>query len=234
MKVAIVVFPGSNCDADALYALRDVLHADAAYVWHKQTSLPVDTRLVVLPGGFSYGDYLRSGAIARFSPIMPAVAAFARDGGHVLGICNGFQILTEAGLLPGVLNKNTGLKFVCQQVRLRVENASTPFTSRAQVGDVLKMPVAHHDGCYYAPASVLDDLEAHGDVLLRYVDENGKATDAANPNGSLRSIAGIRNRAGNVYGLMPHPERACEPALSSADGLMLLGSICDALGGGAA
>jgi phosphoribosylformylglycinamidine synthase len=211
VKVAVVRFPGSNCDADALHAARQAGHA-AGFVWHRETGLG-GADVVVLPGGFSYGDYLRPGAIARFSPVMQAVIAHARAGGPVIGICNGFQILCEAHLLPGQLVRNAGLAFVCREVAIRVESTATPFTARYTAGQVLRMPVAHGDGRYVADDATLDRLEAEGRVVFRYA--------ADNPNGALRDIAGIRNEAGNVLGMMPHPERAVEPLLGSADGAPL-------------
>jgi phosphoribosylformylglycinamidine synthase len=230
MKFAIVVFPGSNCDHDAYHAAKHVLGQEAEFVWHKETSL-AGADIVVLPGGFSHGDYLRTGAIARFSPVMTAVAAFARAGGPVLGICNGFQILCEAGLLPGAMLRNRDLKFHCEHVRIRVEQTDTPFTARASKGQVLRIPVAHGEGNYYAEPAVASELEAAGRVIFRYCDPNGDITDAANPNGALNNIAGICSERRNVLGLMPHPERACEPALGSADGLVLFESIVTELAG---
>jgi phosphoribosylformylglycinamidine synthase len=217
VKAAVVVFPGSNCDHDTLHVLGSVAGFDARPVWHREESLG-DCDLVVLPGGFSYGDYLRTGAIARFSPIMEAVGAFAREGGHVLGICNGFQILQEAGLLPGAMLRNRGLKFVCRHVRLRVERSDTPFTQAYRAGQVLSLPIAHNEGNFYASPDELERLERNGQVLLRYATERGEAIDAGNPNGSLHNIAGILNEAGNVLGMMPHPERASETCLGSEDG----------------
>jgi phosphoribosylformylglycinamidine synthase len=224
MKFAIVVFPGSNCDHDAYHAVKHVLGQDAAFVWHKETSLQ-GADAVILPGGFSHGDYLRTGAIARFSPVMAPVADFAARGGPVLGICNGFQILLEAGLLEGAMLRNRTLKFLSQPVRIRVERADTPFTALAAPGQVLTMPIAHGEGNYFAPADVLARLEANGQVVFRYVDAHGDPTDQANVNGSLHSIAGVCNAARNVVGLMPHPERACESRLGSTDGLVLLESV---------
>ncbi len=218
--VAVPVFPGSNDDRDAVAALERV-GARAVAVWHDEGELPPRTAAVVLPGGFSYGDYLRCGAIARFSPIMRAVTAFARDGGLVLGICNGFQILTEAGLLPGVLRPNASLTFVCRDVRLRVERTDSPFTSRCDERRVITIPVKHGDGCWFAPPEVVAELEANGQILLRY--ERGE-----NPNGAVGDVAGLCNEAGNVFGLMPHPEHAVDPLLGSTDGALLLGSLVDA------
>jgi len=228
MTFAVVVFPGSNCDHDAYHAARHVLGQDARFVWHKETSLG-DADVVILPGGFSHGDYLRTGAIARFSPIMKAVSAFADRGGPVLGICNGFQVLLECGLLPGAMLRNRDVRFHCEHVHVRVERADTPFTSRATAGRTLRIPIAHGEGNYYADPATITELESHGQVIFRYVDAHGEATDAANPNGSLHNIAGICNAARNVVGLMPHPERACEIALGSRDGLVLFESAVDAV-----
>jgi phosphoribosylformylglycinamidine synthase I len=228
MKVAVVVFPGSNCDHDSYHAATRVLGQQAECIWHKDTSLN-GADAVILPGGFAHGDYLRTGAIARFSPIMPAVLDFARRGGPVLGICNGFQVLLEAGLLPGAMLRNRDLKFHCEQVYVRVERADTPFTAAARQGQVLKMPVAHGEGNYFAPPDVVADLESSGRVVFRYCDARGEATDASNPNGSVNGIAGICSERRNVVGLMPHPERACESALGSADGLVLFESVVSAL-----
>ena len=224
MKFAVVVFPGSNSDHDAYYAAKDVLGQEAAYVWHKDTSLG-DADVVILPGGFSHGDYLRTGAIARFSPIMDAVVAFAKAGGPVLGICNGFQILTECGLLPGAMLRNRDLKFHCEFLNVRIDQVDTPFTAAAAKGDVLRMPIAHGEGNYYAPPEVIEALERDRRVIFRYVDDAGQAIEAANPNGSINSIAGICNETRNVVGLMPHPERACQTMVGSADGRVVLESV---------
>lgn len=223
MKVAVVVFPGSNSDVDAYYAASRVLGAEATLVWHKDTDLG-GPDVVILPGGFAHGDYLRTGAIARFSPIMGAVTAFAGRGGAVLGICNGFQVLLEAGLLPGAMVRNRDIKFVSTHVPVRVEQTDTPFTAACRAGQVLRLPIAHGEGNYYAPPEVLAGLEANRQVIFRYVDERGEATPAGNPNGSLGNIAGICNAGRNVVGLMPHPERACEAALGSDDGRVVLAS----------
>jgi phosphoribosylformylglycinamidine synthase len=225
---AVVVFPGSNCDHDAEYAIRHAIGHEARFVWHKETTLG-GADVVVLPGGFSHGDYLRTGAIARFSPIMAAVRAFADAGGPVLGICNGFQVLLECGLLPGAMLRNRDLTFHCEMVRLRVERTDTPFTRNAVAGQVLRMPIAHGEGNYYAPAETIAELEADGRVVFRYVDAAGQATDAANPNGSIAGIAGITSAARNVVGLMPHPERACEAVVGSADGRVLFQSVVASL-----
>jgi phosphoribosylformylglycinamidine synthase subunit PurQ / glutaminase len=230
MKFAVIVFPGSNCDHDAHYTAEHVFGQDAEFVWHKETSLK-GADVVILPGGFSHGDYLRTGAIARFSPIMAAIADFARTGGPVLGICNGFQVLLEAGLLPGAMLRNRDLKFHCEHVWLRTEQTDTPFTMRASRGQVLKVPIAHGEGNYFADPDVIDLLESSGRVVFRYCDPNGQVTDAANPNGSLHNIAGICNEARNVVGLMPHPERACEAALGSEDGRVMFESVIGALTG---
>jgi phosphoribosylformylglycinamidine synthase subunit PurQ / glutaminase len=218
--VVVPVFPGSNDDRDAVAAL-ELVGARAARVWHDEPEMPAETAAVVLPGGFSYGDYLRCGAIARFSPIMRAVGGFAAGGGLVLGICNGFQILTEAGLLPGVLRLNASLTFVCRDVRVRVERGGLPFTARAAVGSELTLPVKHGEGCWFADDALLADLEARGQIALRYA-------AGENPNGAVADVAGVCNEAGNVLGLMPHPEHAVDPLLGSSDGAVLLGSLVDA------
>jgi phosphoribosylformylglycinamidine synthase len=228
LTFAIVVFPGSNCDHDSYHAAKDVLGQDAVCIWHKETSL-AGADVVILPGGFAHGDYLRTGAIARFSPIMPAVVDFAGRGGPVLGICNGFQVLLESGLLPGAMLRNRDLRFHCEQVGIRVERTDTPFTARARERQVLRMPVAHGEGNYFAPPELLRQLEDSGRVVFRYCDERGEAVDAANINGSAHNIAGICNEGRNVVGLMPHPERACEASLGSADGLLLFESVVSAL-----
>ena len=233
MKAGIVRFPGSNCDEDAYHAIADHLGQTAVYLWHKDHDLQ-DVDLVILPGGFSYGDYLRAGAIARFSPIMQEVVAHAKRGGLVLGICNGFQIACEAGLLPGALLRNASLRFVSAPVTMRVESIATRFTSQYHLGQHVRIPVAHGDGRYTADADTLARLEGDGQVVFRYVDAHGEATAASNPNGSLRNIAGIVSAAGNVLGMMPHPERALEPALGSVDGAPLFASILETLTGAAA
>ncbi|HWK90600.1 MAG TPA: phosphoribosylformylglycinamidine synthase subunit PurQ [Longimicrobium sp.] len=229
MKIGVVTFPGSNCDYDCYKAVQEVLGADAVYLWHKEHDLQgVDA--VFLPGGFSYGDYLRAGAIAAHSPIMREVIAFATEGGTVAGVCNGFQILCEAGLLPGALIRNRSLKFRSRPVHLRVEQSAPPFTSAYRVGQVLRsVPIAHGEGCYAADEHVLDGLEAEGRVVFRYCDVDGGVTAEANPNGSARGIAGIVNTAGNVLGMMPHPERAVDPLLGSTDGRGLFRSLADHL-----
>ena len=216
-RIAVVVFPGSNDDRDAVLAFER-LGAEAVPVWHADPELP-EVGAVALPGGFSYGDYLRCGAIARFAPVMDAVQRFAEEGGLVLGICNGFQVLCEAGLLPGVLRPNESLSFVCRDVALRVERTDTPFTSRAEPGQRVTIPVKHGEGCFFADEELLAELESDGRVLLRYED---------NPNGSVAGVAGVANREGNVFGLMPHPEHAIDPLLGSTDGTLILGSLVDA------
>lgn len=224
MRFGVIVFPGSNCDHDCYYALKHVHNQDVEFVWHKQTSLG-HFDAIVLPGGFSYGDYLRTGAIARFSPVMNAVVDFAEKGGIVLGICNGFQILCEAGLLPGALMRNQSLRFVCRFVYLRVENTQTAFTSNCAPHDVLQIPVAHAEGRYYADAETLLRLNDNGQVLFRYCDPDGHISAEANPNGSLENIAGITNEKGNVMGMMPHPDRCYEEILNSSDGAIIFSSI---------
>lgn len=224
MKAGIVTFPGSNCDHDAYAVFKHVLKTDVTFLWHKDSDVQ-DCDLIILPGGFSYGDYLRCGAIARFSPIMNAVVRFAQSGGLVLGICNGFQVLTECGLLPGALIRNRQLRFSCRQVHLRVERTDTPFTHVCRTGDVLMMPIAHGEGNYYHFSGDVQKLEDSGQVLFRYVDPQGTVTDSANPNGSINNIAGICNSRRNVAGLMPHPERAVETVLGSTDGLRLFESV---------
>jgi len=228
MTFAVVVFPGSNCDHDAYHAVKHVLGQDARFIWHKEPSLG-DADVVILPGGFSHGDYLRTGAIARFSPVMKAVTEFAEAGGPVLGICNGFQVLLECGLLPGAMLRNRDVRFHCEFVHVRVEQTDTLFTGRCEVGQRLRIPIAHGEGNYYAPPETIAELEASKRVVFRYVDERGEATAAANPNGSLHNIAGICNARRNVVGLMPHPERACELMVGSRDGLVLLESVTSAL-----
>jgi phosphoribosylformylglycinamidine synthase len=228
MKFAVVVFPGSNCDHDAYHAAKHVLREDVELIWHKDSSLK-GADVVILPGGFAHGDYLRTGAIARFSPIMQAVKTFAAGGGPVLGICNGFQILLEAGLLPGAMLRNRSLHFQCEHVHVRVEHTDTPFTAAAKPHQILRIPIAHGEGNYYAEPDVIDRLERNRQVIFRYVTSSGQETDAANPNGSIHNIAGITNDARNVVGLMPHPERACELAVGSADGLMVFQSALKAL-----
>jgi phosphoribosylformylglycinamidine synthase subunit PurQ / glutaminase len=228
VKFAVVVFPGSNCDYDAYHAAKHVLGHATAFAWHKDTSLG-GADVVILPGGFAHGDYLRTGAIARFSPIMGSVKEFADRGGPVLGICNGFQILLEAGLLPGAMLRNRGLKFLCEHVSLRVEETDTPFTAACRNGQLLSIPINHGEGNYFASDDVLDGLERDRRVIFRYVDAAGRPTEAANPNGAARNIAGICSERRNVLGMMPHPERACESVLGSGDGLVLFESVVQTL-----
>ena len=228
---AVVQFPGSNDDRDARFALKSILGAAAELVWHQRAELPGGTAAVLLPGGFSYGDYLRCGAMAKYSPIMAAVSRFAEAGGPVLGVCNGFQVLCEAGLLPGVLVRNHHLHFVCDFVHVRVESVVPIFTSRARAGQVLRLPIKHGEGAYCVPPEQLPELERSGQIVLRYCEPDGSVTAAANPNGAVANIAGVRNARGNVMGLMPHPEHAVEPAIGGTDGLVLLGSLVDAVSG---
>jgi phosphoribosylformylglycinamidine synthase subunit PurQ / glutaminase len=228
MKFGVVVFPGSNCDHDTYHVLSKVIGQPVDFIWHRQSTLN-GCDAVILPGGFSYGDYLRTGAIARFSPVMGAVKEFAARGGMVLGICNGFQILCEAGLLPGALLRNANLKFICEHVNMRVETTDTPFTNRCQRGQVLSVPIAHGDGNYYCDAATLAELQRDNRIIFRYADEHGQLSKASNPNGSLDNIAGICNRERNVLGLMPHPERASEMLLSSQDGRIIFFSLADTL-----
>ncbi len=226
MKWGVVRFPGSLDDNDALYALADVMGQEASMLWHKDTALG-GAECIVLPGGFSYGDYLRAGAIARFSPIMRSVEKFAADGGLVIGTCNGFQVLCEAHLLPGALTRNRSLSFICDRVHVRVENAGTPFTRSMRQGDVLKLPIKHGEGLYVAPEDELRQMEERGQVLLRYCDAGGHDSEAANLNGSMRAIAGVANERFNVFGLMPHPEHAVEAMLGGTDGLKIFESIAE-------
>ena len=227
MNFAVVQFPASNCDQDAIHAVR-VLGHSARYVWHKDNTLGA-ADAVIVPGGFSYGDYLRCGAIARFSPVMQAVKQFAENGGLVLGICNGFQVLTEAGLLPGALVRNRDLEFHCEHIHLKTLAADTPFTNRIPAGKLLRIPIAHGEGCYFADDETLALLKAGNRILWQYCDASGEPTEASNPNGSLLSIAGICNESRNVAGLMPHPERASEPVLGSADGRLIFESLIYAM-----
>ncbi|MBI4330255.1 MAG: phosphoribosylformylglycinamidine synthase subunit PurQ [Chloroflexi bacterium] len=230
MKFGVITFPGTWSDADCYYSLKEIMKQDVRYVWHKDTDLS-DLDCVVLPGGFSYGDYLRAGAIARFSPVMAAVERFAASGKLVLGICNGFQILCEAGLLPGALMTNSHLEYRCQWVNLRTENSSSPFSNRCGVGQVVRIPISHHDGNYYADDGTVAALERQNRVIFRYCNAAGEPAPDANPNGSLHNIAGVINEGGNVLGMMPHPERACEEVLGGADGNLVWGSIVDFLRG---
>ena len=224
MKFGIVVFPGSNCDEDAFHAARDVFGQQADYLWHKDTDLK-GSDVVILPGGFAHGDYLRTGAMARFSPIMGPVRAFAERGGPVLGICNGFQILLESGLLPGAMLRNRELKYRCEHVHLRVEQIDTPFTGASRAGQVLRIPIGHGEGNYFAPPELLRQLDANRQIVFRYTDPDGKVDDRWNPNGSVGAIAGLCNQSRNVVGMMPHPERACEPLLGGVDGRMIFESV---------
>jgi phosphoribosylformylglycinamidine synthase len=228
MKFGVVVFPGSNCDHDAFYAISNILKKPVEFIWHQSQDL-ANCDAIILPGGFAHGDYLRTGAIARFSPVMKAVEKFAKSGGMVLGICNGFQILLEAGLLPGAMMRNSGLRYICRHVLIRVEQTDTPFTNAALQGQVLKIPIAHNDGNYNADEATLADLEKNRQILFRYTTPDGANDAVGNPNGSLHNIAGICNRERNVAGLMPHPERAVESALDSADGLVIFKSLVESL-----
>jgi phosphoribosylformylglycinamidine synthase I len=232
MKFGVVVFPGSNCDHDAFYAIGNVLHKPVEFIWHQSEDLG-NSDAIILPGGFAYGDYLRTGAIAHFSPVMKSVEKFANSGGIVLGICNGFQILLEAGLLPGAMMRNSGLRYICRHVHIRVEQTDTPFTNAAQKGRILRIPIAHNDGNYNVDETTLEELEKNRQILFRYTTPEGTDDASGNPNGSLNNIAGICNRERNVAGLMPHPERAVESALDSADGLMIFQSMIEALVGAA-
>jgi phosphoribosylformylglycinamidine synthase subunit PurQ / glutaminase len=224
MRFGVVVFPGSNCDQDAYHAVKDVFGQEAEYLWHKDADLK-GADVIILPGGFAHGDYLRTGAMARFSPIMNQVRAFAERGGPVLGICNGFQILLESGLLPGAMLRNRSLKYQCEHVHLRVEQTDTPFTNAASVGQVLRIPIGHGEGNYFAPPEMLESLEANRQVVLRYTDPNGHLDPEWNPNGSVNAIAAVCNATRNVVGMMPHPERACEPLLGGVDGRMIFESV---------
>jgi phosphoribosylformylglycinamidine synthase I len=224
LKFGVVIFPGSNCDYDTYYALEDVCKQETTFLWHKEHDLK-NVDCVVLPGGFSYGDYLRSGSIAAFSPLMQEVKEFALKGGLVLGICNGFQVLLELGLLPGAMLRNKNLKFLCQFVHIRVENDKTPFSHRAKKGQILKIPIAHFDGNYFAPPGTIQEIKTNSQIVFRYSDAEGQINEEANVNGSAESIAGLINKAGNVLGMMPHPERASEVLLGSKDGLVIFESI---------
>ncbi|MFZ0739241.1 MAG: phosphoribosylformylglycinamidine synthase subunit PurQ [Candidatus Acidiferrales bacterium] len=228
MKFGVVVFPGSNCDDDAYHAIGRVIGQPVEFLWHRSENL-AGCDAIILPGGFSFGDYLRTGAIARFSPVMNSVAKFARSGGLVLGICNGFQILCEAGLLPGAMMRNHGLRFLCRQVYIRVESTDTPFTCAAERGQILKIPIAHMDGNYFCDDATLSELEQNGQVIFRYTTPDSRDDDAGNPNGAIANIAGICNRERNVLGLMPHPERAVEMPIGSVDGLVIFRSMVQSL-----
>ncbi len=228
MKFGVVIFPGSNCDHDTYYVLKDIMKQETTFLWHKEHDLK-NVDCVILPGGFSYGDYLRSGAIAKFSPLMLEVVEFANKGGLVLGICNGFQVLMELGLLPGAMLRNKNLKFLCQHVHIKVENNKTLFTRKGKKGQVLKIPIAHYEGNYIAPPDIIQELKANGQIIFRYSDAEGNLSEEANVNGSLESIAGLVNASGNVMGLMPHPERASEMILGSEDGKIIFDSIINKL-----
>ncbi|MBE25110.1 MAG: phosphoribosylformylglycinamidine synthase I [Rhodospirillaceae bacterium] len=228
MKFGVVVFPGTWSDKDCFYVIDQVLHQPVEYIWHKDTNL-TGFDCIILPGGFSYGDYLRCGAIARFSPVMKSVEAFANAGGLVYGICNGFQILCESGLLPGVLIRNDHLQFRCEWTNLRIENSDSPFTSKAETGQVISVPISHGEGNYFADSETLDEIEKNDQVIFRYSSAEGCINMDNNPNGSLNNIAGITNREGNVLGMMPHPERCCDPLLGSTDGEVIFRSISDTL-----
>jgi phosphoribosylformylglycinamidine synthase subunit PurQ / glutaminase len=228
MKFGVVVFPGSNCDHDTYHVISKVIGQPVDFIWHKEEAID-RYDAIILPGGFSFGDYLRTGAIARFSPVMSSVVEFARAGGLVLGICNGFQILCEAGLLPGALLRNRDLKFICEHINIRVESSDTPFTSACSVGQVINAPIAHGEGNYFCDQKTLDELEGEGRVIFRYCDASGRVTDESNRNGSLNNIAGICNRDRNVLGMMPHPERASESLLGNTDGRIILLSMADSL-----
>jgi phosphoribosylformylglycinamidine synthase subunit PurQ / glutaminase len=230
MKFGVVVFPGSNCDHDAFYAIGNILHKPVEFIWHQSEDL-ANSDAIILPGGFAYGDYLRTGAIARFSPVMKSVEKFANSGGMVLGICNGFQILLEAGLLPGAMMRNSGLRYICRHVHIRVEQTDTIFTNAANKDQVLRIPIAHNDGNYNVDEVTLAELERNRQVIFRYTTPGGSDDANGNPNGSMANIAGICNRERNVAGLMPHPERAVEAALDSADGLVIFRSMIEALVG---
>jgi phosphoribosylformylglycinamidine synthase subunit PurQ / glutaminase len=228
MRFGVVVFPGSNCDEDAFHAAKDVFAQDAEYLWHKDTDLK-GADVLVLPGGFAHGDYLRTGAMARFSPIMREVKRFAESGGPVIGICNGFQILLEAGLLPGAMLRNRSLQYRCEHVHLRVEQTDTPFTCAAQAGQVLRIPIGHGEGNYFAPPDTIKALEDNRQVILRYTNPDGRIEDDWNPNGSVNAIASVCNERRNVVGMMPHPERACEPLLGGTDGRIIFESVVGAM-----
>jgi phosphoribosylformylglycinamidine synthase len=228
MKFGVIIFPGSNCDHDAYWTAKEIAHQPATMLWHESHDLE-NCDVVVVPGGFAYGDYLRTGAIAKFSPVMESVKKFAAGGGLVIGICNGFQILTESGLLPGALLRNRGLKYVCKPIWARVENAATPFTSACREGEVLQIPIGHMEGNYFCDEATLAELKRNRQIAFRYVTPQGEITDEANPNGSLENIAGITNPGYNVLGMMPHPERASEPALGSIDGMKVFESLVNAM-----
>ncbi len=229
MKFGVVVFPGSNCDHDAYSAVSLNAGYEAKYLWHKDSAIPSDIDAVILPGGFSYGDYLRCGAIARFSPIMKEVINFANNGGYVIGICNGFQILTESGLLPGVLLRNASMKFICKDVYLKVENNSSAFTNKLNIGDILRIPVAHGEGNYFAESDIIKELEDNNRVIFRYSSDDGIVDESTNLNGSINNIAGIINKNGNVLGMMPHPERYSDEILGCNDGISIFHALANSL-----
>jgi phosphoribosylformylglycinamidine synthase subunit PurQ / glutaminase len=228
MKFGVIIFPGSNCDHDAYWTIQQISQQPATFLWHESHDLQ-NCDAIIVPGGFAFGDYLRTGAIAKFSPVMDSVRRFADSGGLVLGICNGFQILCEAGLLPGALMRNTGLKYVCKPVHVRVENAATPFTNACSQGDVLTIPIGHMEGNYFCDAATLDELQRDNRIVFRYATPAGKISASANPNGSLDNIAGICSAGGNVVGMMPHPERASEPELGGVDGMKIFHSMVGAM-----
>jgi phosphoribosylformylglycinamidine synthase len=228
LNIGIIVFPGSNCDRDCAHVVSEVMGQSAHLIWHQGRSVQ-GMDAIILPGGFSYGDYLRTGSIARFSPIMEAVIEFANQGGLVLGICNGFQILLEAGLLPGAMLRNTGLSFICEDTYVRVENADTPFTNKCEAGQIIKLPIAHAEGNYYTDPVTLSALQANAQIVFRYCDTEGNATILSNPNGSIDNIAGIRNAKGNVLGLMPHPERCAEVIFNNQNGYLIFESMLTSL-----
>ena len=225
MKFGVIMFPGSNCDHDAWFATKVNAGCDSEFLWHKSIEIPDGIDCIILPGGFSYGDYLRCGAIARFSPIMNRVVEYANSGGYVLGICNGFQILTEPGLLPGTLLRNSNMNFICRDVHLNIVNNSTPFTRKTRKGDILRIPIAHGEGNYFAPPDIIDELERTDRIIFRYCETNGDITENSNPNGSINNIAGIINEKGNVMGMMPHPERYSDALAGCTDGLRIFESL---------
>lgn len=224
MKFGVVIFPGSNCDHDCYYVIKNVLKQEVEFIWFKEHKID-SFDAIILPGGFSYGDYLRPGAIASYSPIIKSLRKFAENGGLIIGICNGFQILVESGLLPGALMRNRSLKFICKKVHIRVENSETPFTNLLDKGRILSLPIAHAHGCFYADSETINEIESEGLVVFRYCDSSGQITEESNPNGSCNNIAGIINKEGNVLGMMPHPERACEDIMGSRDGLLIFESM---------
>jgi phosphoribosylformylglycinamidine synthase subunit PurQ / glutaminase len=229
MKCGVVVFPGSNCDHDCYHILKHIFEIDTRWIWHKDNAELDDYDFIVLPGGFSYGDYLRAGAISKFSPVMKAVVNYANKGGRVLGICNGFQILVESGLLPGALIQNRSQKFICKTVSTRVETTDTPFTGLCKNQPVLNIPIAHHDGNYFAPPETIKEMENNGQIILRYCDAEGEVSDASNPNGSIENIAGVANKEKNVMGMMPHPERCADPLWPNQDGQLIFKSLIQSL-----